>query len=262
MIGFPNAKINLGLNILRKRADGYHDIESCFYPIPWHDALEIIPSDEFKITTHGDVIPGDTKGNLCVKAYQLLHKDFQLDPVEIILLKKIPIGAGLGGGSADGAFTLSILNKYFDLKLAHVQLENYALKLGSDCPFFIKNKPAIANGRGEILNRTDIDLSGKFLALKNPGIHISTKEAYASIVPEPPKKTIEEILAQPIATWRGQLKNDFETSIFPRYPQINELKDHLYLKGALYASMTGSGSTVYGLFEKVVEMDGWRWIKL
>jgi len=261
MISFPNAKINLGLNIVRKRADGYHDIESCFYPIPWNDVLEIIPSDKLSFKPHGLEIPGDASSNLCVKAYELIKQDFDIDSVKIILLKNIPMGAGLGGGSADGAFMLQLLNDYFELNLSPNQLEAYALQLGSDCPFFIQNQPAIAKGRGEILEPVSLNLSGKYLAIKNPGIHITTKEAYAEIMPKKPEITTEEMVSRPLSEWKGQLINDFEEAIFQNYPVIKSLKDELYTAGALYASMTGSGSTVYGIFDEAPKLD-WKVIEL
>jgi 4-diphosphocytidyl-2-C-methyl-D-erythritol kinase len=258
MIAFPNAKINLGLNILRKRADGYHDIESCFYPIPWKDALEIIPSDALEFSSEGLEIPGDWKNNLCIRAYELLKHDFQIGPVKIILLKKIPMGAGLGGGSADGAFMLSLLNDHFQLNLSKEQLETYALQLGSDCPFFIANRPVIAKGRGEQLEPVELDLKGYWLVIKNPGTHISTKEAYEGINPKQPMDSVRDILLKPIEEWRDCLQNDFEKPIFHKYPELQRLKEELYEEGALYASMTGSGSTVYGIFGEPVELEGWK----
>ena len=262
MIAFPNAKINLGLNITSKRADGYHNIESCFYPIPFCDALEIIKSERFCFHSYGLNIPGDSSNNLCVKAYQLLNKDFSLSPVEIHLLKAIPMGAGLGGGSADGAFTLRMLNELFDLKLTTGQLEQYALELGSDCPFFIQNKPMIAKGRGEQLQPFEVDLKGLYLAIHNPGIHISTKEAYDGIIPKKPEKSVQNILSKPTMDWKYLLINDFESSIFPNHPEIATLKGSMYKAGAIYSSMTGSGSTVFGIFDGEIENSGWKWFPI
>lgn len=256
MIHFPNAKINLGLNIVSKREDGYHNIESCFYPIPWRDSLEVIEAASFAFHSYGLDIPGDASSNLCVKAYELLKADHDLPPVEIHLLKNIPMGAGLGGGSADGAFTLKLLNDLFQLNLSSLQLEAYALQLGSDCPFFIQNQPAIATGRGEGLELIDLDLSGCTLAIHNPGIHISTKEAYAGITPKQPEISVADIISRPIQEWKDLLRNDFEDSIFPSHPTIAQLKQDMYAAGAIYASMTGSGSTVFGLFEG--EVDEWQ----
>ncbi|WP_370089770.1 4-(cytidine 5'-diphospho)-2-C-methyl-D-erythritol kinase [Ekhidna sp.] len=262
MITFPNAKINLGLNIVSKREDGYHNIESCFYPIPRHDSLEVIEAASFAFHSYGLDIPGDATSNLCVKAYELIKADFDIPPVEIHLLKTIPMGAGLGGGSADGAFTLKMLNNLFRLELSDSQLETYCLKLGSDCPFFIKNLPAIATGRGEHLQPIDLDLSGYYLAIYNPGIHVSTKEAYAGVTPRKAKISISNFINTPIQEWKDKLVNDFESSIFPNHPEIEQLKREMYDAGAIYASMTGSGSTVFGLFEEVVEMNGWKVVEL
>lgn len=262
MITFPNAKINLGLNIVSKREDGYHNIESCFYPIPWHDSLEVIEAASFAFHSYGLDIPGDATSNLCVKAYELIKADFGIPPVEVHLLKNIPMGAGLGGGSADGAFTLKMLNDLFSLRLSDLKLENYALKLGSDCPFFIKNQPTIATGRGEHLQFIDLDLSGYYLAIHNPGIHVSTKEAYAGITPGKVGTSISDLIKTPIQQWKDKLVNDFETCIFPNHSQIEQLKKEMYDAGAIYASMTGSGSTVFGLFAKKVETNGWKVLEL
>jgi len=249
LISFPNAKINLGLQILRKRADGYHDIASVFLPIPLTDVLEIIKSDSTSFTSSGLPIPGDTSDNLCLKAYHLLKSEFDLPPVSIHLHKVIPMGAGLGGGSADGAFVLTMLNKKFGLQLTEAALEEYASRLGSDCPFFIKNEPALALGRGTDLHRFSIDLKGYQLVLVFPGIHIGTKEAYAGVTPRENQKDLSTLLSQPIESWKDDLLNDFEASVFPTYPTLPEIKDQLYSKGALYASMTGSGSTMFGIFK-------------
>lgn len=262
MITFPNAKINLGLNIVSRREDGYHNIESCFYPIPWHDCLEVIEAASFAFHSYGLAIPGDSSSNLCVKAYELLKADFNIPPVEIHLLKNIPMGAGLGGGSADGAFTLKMLNNLFQLGLSTLQVEAYALQLGSDCPFFIKNQPAIAKGRGEELEVIDLNLSGYCLAIHNPDIHVSTKEAYSGINIEQSDTSIQEIINRPIESWKDSLLNNFEPSIFPNHPEIARLKKEMYDAGAIYASMTGSGSTVFGLFEEKYENDRWRLFKL
>lgn len=261
MISFPNAKINLGLNIVSKREDGYHNIESCFYPIPWHDSLEVIEAASFAFHNYGLDIPGDSKSNLCVKAYELIKGDHDIPPVEIHLLKNIPMGAGLGGGSADGAFTLKLLNELFELNLNSAQLESYALQLGSDCPFFIKNEPAIAKGRGEQLQVINLDLSGYYLGIHNPGIHVSTKEAYTDVAPQAPSKSIEEIIQSPIEDWQDSMVNDFEASIFPNHTAIAQLKQDMYEAGAVYASMTGSGSTVFGLFKEEVNRN-WKCFKL
>lgn len=249
MISFPNAKINLGLNIVSKRPDGYHNIESCFYPVPLKDALEIIESDQFQFTTSGLEIPGSSDHNLCTKAYQLLKERFNIPPVHIHLHKVIPMGAGLGGGSADGAFTLKMLNEKFDLKLSTCELQDLAGKLGSDCPFFIENKPVYVTDTGTTFSPVVLSLAGKFIAIKHPGIHVGTKEAYAGVTPKSSQISIPELISRPITEWKEVLKNDFEDSIFTSYPAIKEIKDLLYHLGAVYASMSGSGSAVFGIFE-------------
>ncbi|WP_421877429.1 4-(cytidine 5'-diphospho)-2-C-methyl-D-erythritol kinase [Marinoscillum sp.] len=251
MLAFPNAKINIGLRITSKRPDGYHNIESCFYPIPWADALEIVKADKFKFTTTGLEIPGASDNNLCIQAYQLLQKDFDLAPVHIHLHKVIPMGAGLGGGSADGSFTLKTLNELFELSLTTEQLQNYAGRLGSDCPFFIENKPVVVRGTGDEFSDCSIQLNGKYLLILNPGIHIGTKEAYANVKPKAPDCPIEKIITGSMNAWKHDLSNDFEESVFPRHPEIKAIKEELYQLGAIYASMTGSGSTVYGIFDKL-----------
>jgi 4-diphosphocytidyl-2-C-methyl-D-erythritol kinase len=249
VITFPNAKINLGLQILRKRSDGYHDISSLFLPIPLQDVLEIVEAKQLAFTSSGLPIPGSSDDNLCLKAYHLLQKDFELQPISIHLHKAIPMGAGLGGGSADGAFMLVMLNKKFALGLTDTQLEDYAAQLGSDCPFFIKNQPAMVLGRGTDLTPFPIGLNRYHLLLIFPGIHIGTKEAYAGVMPNDEQQGITEILSQPVEKWKGQLVNDFEQSVFPNHPALREIKEKLYANGAVYASMTGSGSTMYGIFE-------------
>ena len=255
MIVFPNCKINLGLTILRKREDGFHDLETVFYPIHFTDALEVITNTrseavaEFVMT--GLKIDGPATDNLCVKAYQLLKKDIpQLPAVKIHLHKTIPTGAGLGGGSADAAFMLKLLNEKFHLNLSTSQLINYALQLGSDCPFFILNKPCFATGRGEKLEEIQLDLSAYQVVLINPRIHINTAWAFSQINPSLPEKPVKEIISQPISSWKDELKNDFEEAVFTAHPQVKMIKEDLYNQGAVYASMSGSGSTVFGIFHK------------
>ncbi|MES2795021.1 MAG: 4-(cytidine 5'-diphospho)-2-C-methyl-D-erythritol kinase [Bacteroidota bacterium] len=249
MVSFPNTKINLGLAIVTKRNDGFHNLESCFYPIPCYDVLEILPSEVTSFKSTGIEIPGEGNNNLCLKAYQLLKADFELPNFEFHLHKAIPIGAGLGGGSADGAFTLKLLNEINNLQLTQSQLEDYARKLGSDCAFFIENKPKYCFGKGDEFEEIEINLTGKYIVLVNPNIHISTAEAYAGVVPNQPKTNLREILKQPISAWKNQLENDFEKSLFPKYPVLPKIKSELYELGAEYVSMTGSGSTLYGIFE-------------
>jgi 4-diphosphocytidyl-2-C-methyl-D-erythritol kinase len=254
MLAFPNCKINLGLNIIRKRADGFHDIETVFYPVyKLHDALEILPSTapispvDFNMT--GLSVDGDSANNLCVKAYQLLQHHYpELPAIRMHLHKTIPMGAGLGGGSADGAFALKLLNDVFHLKLSKEQLINYALQLGSDCPFFIINKPCFASGRGEIMTELPLNLSGYSMVLINPGIHINTGWAFGQITPQQPPMDLQNLIQQPIETWKGVVKNDFEPAVIISHPIIGNIKETLYQNGAVYASMSGSGSTVYGIF--------------
>lgn len=248
MISFPNAKINLGLQILSKRKDGYHEIRSCMVPIPLTDALEMILDKKPSWTTSGLTVPGDPKDNLILKAEKLLKKDFPgLPNLQIHLLKNIPMGAGLGGGSADGAFALVLMNNLFDLHLDDYFLEEYAAQLGSDCPFFIKNIPQIAEGRGEILQPVDLSLQGSYLVLVNPDIHIGTKEAYSGVTPKAASVELEEVLLDR-SRWKNELINDFEPNIFSKYPEIDSIKRKMYSAGAYYAAMSGSGSTVFGLF--------------
>ena len=259
MISFPNAKINLGLDVLQKRNDGFHDISSVFYPIPWSDILEIIPAEKLSFKTSGLPIPDSKAGNLCLQAYQLLQEKFDLPAVSIHLHKVIPIGAGLGGGSADGAFALKMLNQLFNLALPQSELQEMASQMGSDCAFFIANKPALAEGRGERLSEIDLpSLKGKYIFMINPGIHISTKEAYSGITPSYPTTACHELIQGEISSWRNKLKNDFEPHLMQQYPLLSQLKEELYGAGALYASMTGSGSTVYGIFNQEIENESWQ----
>jgi len=251
MIVFPNCKINLGLNIIRKREDGYHDLETIFLPIPFTDVLEIIISEnkiiEFSVTG----LPVNADDNLCIKAYNLLKQDFpDLPPGKMHLHKVIPIGAGLGGGSSDAAFTLQLLNEKFKLKVKIEQLIDYALRVGSDCPFFIINDPCFATSRGEILQPINIDLTNYKILIVNPGIHIDTKWAFSKVVPHERKISIKEIVTQPMDTWKDQLLNDFELPVFTAYPEIKKIKNDLYEQGAIYASLSGSGSSVFGIFSK------------
>ena len=258
MITFPNAKINLGLHIKARRKDGYHDIETCMIPIPLCDALEMVLDKKPGWNSSGLSIPGNPKDNLILKAEKLLRKDFPgLPNLQIHLHKHIPMGAGLGGGSADGAFALQLMNNLFDLHLDNFFLEEYAAQLGSDCPFFIENTPKIARGRGEILTPIDISLKGKYLVLINPGIHVGTQEAYAGITPAPPKVKLEEVLADQ-SRWKAELVNDFEASIFKNHPEIAEIKEKMYEAGAFYAVMSGSGSSVFGLFEEKPNFLSWQ----
>lgn len=257
MLTFPNAKINIGLNITEKRPDGFHNIESVFYPINWCDALEIIPSTQFGFQSSGLAIPGDQTSNLCVKAYHLLRNEYPVLNTGSVLFhlhKVIPMGAGLGGGSADGAFALKMLNEIFELNLSTVALQNFARRLGSDCAFFIENRPVFCFNKGDEFEEYPLSLKGKFIVLVNPAIHISTAEAYGGVTPKKPEVSIKEALKLPLNKWEGLIKNDFEENLLWKYPAIAEIKKTLYEQKALYASMTGSGSTVYGIFEQETDL--------
>jgi 4-diphosphocytidyl-2-C-methyl-D-erythritol kinase len=264
MVSFPPCKINLGLNIISKRPDGYHNILTCFYPVPWNDVLEIIPAKIFSFSMSGDPVPGEPKRNLCVKAYEILKKDYDLTSVSIHLHKIIPVGAGLGGGSSDAAYTLRILNQLFALALSHETLKVYAARLGSDCAFFIGDKPLLGSERGEVLSDVSLSLKGKYLVIVKPEIHISTDEAYASTSPRLVKIELRKILEEhAIREWRELLKNDFEDSLFKQFPTLEAIQKKLYALGAAYASMSGSGSSVFGIFEDSVDLkrdfDGLRY---
>lgn len=254
MICFPNAKINLGLNVTEKRSDGYHNIETVFYPIPIKDALEIVSAQEFSFSQTGIKIDGPAENNLVMKAVSLMKKHFAIPPLEIHLLKAIPFGAGLGGGSADAACMLKLINAFCSLGQSEAELERLAASIGADCPFFIRNKPVFASGTGNIFTPIELSLKGYTLCLIKPDIAVSTPEAYALVTPAFPKINIKEIITRPISDWRELLVNDFEASVFSRYPEIERIKDTLYQAGALYAAMSGSGSSVFGLFDKTVSM--------
>ncbi|MEN7549394.1 4-(cytidine 5'-diphospho)-2-C-methyl-D-erythritol kinase [Rapidithrix thailandica] len=255
MIVFPNAKINLGLNIVEKRPDGYHNIESCFYPVGWSDVLEVIPSDTLKFTTSGIPIPGSKEGNLCLKAFELISKDFHLSPVRVHLHKVIPIGAGLGGGSSDGAWMIKVLNSLFDLGLSVDGMHYYAQKLGADCPFFIENKPVMTRGIGNVFEPVQCSLKGLYMLLIYPDIAISTAEAYQGVQPKTPEHPLLSLLEGERQIWKDKVHNQFETHLFKKYPLLPQIKNTLYEHGAIYASMTGSGSCVYGIFEKETSID-------
>lgn len=252
-----NAKINLGLNILAKRPDGFHNIESVFLPISWYDYISIHESKMVKFSSEGIDIPESSQGNLCLRAYELLNADFDLAPLHLHLNKKIPIGAGLGGGSADAAFVLKALNKKFNLQLNYLQLEKYAASLGSDCVFFIRNQPALVKGRGEQITvdrRFDVLRNYHILMLK-PDIFISTQEAYQNVVPKQSEKSVLDVLESPIENWKANLVNDFEAPLFKKYKALKLVKNMLYDYGAIYASMSGSGSCFYGIFDAKIQLD-------
>ncbi len=254
MIVFPNAKINLGLSVLRKRADGFHEIETVMYPVPLHDVLEFLPSEKFSLTVYGQEIPGKTKENILYRAWELLSQNHQISPVEVRLLKTIPPGSGLGGGSSDAAFFLKALNDYFNLSLDIARLREYAGLLGSDCPFFIENTASLATGKGENLQHIRHVLQGKFIVIVFPGIHIDTKEAYNNITAHIPEHYPGEIIMQPVTQWRNVLQNDFEYYAFKKYPVLQKIKSTLYDQGAVYASLTGSGSAIYAIFDRPIRL--------
>lgn len=258
MINFPIAKINLGLNVVEKRPDGYHNLQTVFYPVPIKDALEVhvmdeaFPSDydcDLKVTNI--TIEGDEQRNLVVRAYQLLKQDFHTLPrIHSHLWKGIPTQAGMGGGSSDCAYMMLLLNQQFRLGLTDEQLIEYAAKLGADCAFFILSRPCYAEGIGEKLQPIDLSLSGYYIAVVRPDIPVPTKEAFSRIRPHYPAQNCRETVMQPVETWRDTLINDFEESVFALHPEIGNIKQQLYDMGATYAAMSGSGSALFGLFKK------------
>lgn len=255
MIIYPNAKINLGLHVIEKRADGFHTIETVFYPVAWEDMLEVLPDPSkasgVTFSSSGITIPGNVNDNLCVKAYELISKDYPMPAVKVHLHKIIPIGAGLGGGSSDAAFFIKALNEIFELNLAWGELHHYAKQLGADCSFFITNRPVLAEGKGDQLESIAISLIGKYVAVVYPGIHVNTAEAYGGIVPQKPAVALENLIVETqIENWKAVLVNDFEKTVFEKHPAIKVLKEKMYACGAVYAAMSGSGSAVFGIFEK------------
>ena len=241
--------------MLSKRPDGFHNLETCFYPLSWLDVLEIIPSETFSFASTGYEIPGKQEENLCIKAYHLLKKEFDLPQVSIHLHKTIPMGAGLGGGSSDAAYTLRLINEKFELNLSTTALVEYAAQLGSDCAFFIHSKPMLGTGRGEILSNIDVFLKGKYVIIIKPQIHVSTADAFAGITPKTSQYSIENTVTNlPIEAWKTVLKNDFEETVFRKFPAIKEIKEKLYAHGAIYASMTGTGAAVYGIFNDEIRL--------
>jgi 4-diphosphocytidyl-2-C-methyl-D-erythritol kinase len=251
MIVFPHAKINLGLSIVSKRSDGYHNLESVFYPIPIRDALEIVPSEKNIFIQTGINIPGKESDNLVLTAYNLLEKYYpNLEPLKIHLHKAIPPGAGLGGGSSDAAKILQLINRFFDLDISPGKLSGFASDLGSDCPFFIQSEACFATGKGEILEPLSLNLSEYSILLVHPEIRINTAWAFSKIHPSLPKYSLKEMISNPVKDWVHTISNDFELPVFDAYPQLQLIKHQLYNSGALYASMTGSGSTIYAFFNK------------
>lgn len=255
MICFPNAKINLGLNIVSRRNDGFHNLETIFYPISLKDGLEIINSEsqaQYQFYQTGIKIDGDPSSNIVIKAFELImnHTTIKIPNIDIHLLKKIPTGAGLGGGSSDAAFMLKLLNETYSLGISNDKLSELALQIGADCPFFLYNKPAFASGIGSKLEPIELDLSGMYFLIVKPDVFISTKEAYSMITPKTPTLSLKDIVTRPLYEWKKLMKNDFEEPIFKKYPQICKIKLQLYELGATYASMSGSGSSLYGIFKE------------
>ena len=251
MISFPNAKLNLGLSILSKRPDGFHNLETIFYPVPIRDVLEIVPSEFTGINLSGLKIAGNTEDNLVLRAYQLLKKKYPVvSGLEIYLHKAIPTGAGMGGGSSDAAGMIQLMNGYFDLQIPEEDLKSYASQLGSDCPFFMQSAPCFAQSRGEIIEPVNLDLSGFSILLIHPEIQIDTAWAYSRVKPSHPSYNLKEAILQPTENWAHLIHNDFEMPVFEKYPKLRKIKEELYTAGALYAAMTGSGSTIFGIFNK------------
>ncbi|MDQ7948590.1 MAG: 4-(cytidine 5'-diphospho)-2-C-methyl-D-erythritol kinase [Pedobacter sp.] len=254
MLIFANAKINLGLFLTEKRADGYHNLETVFYPIHIFDVVEIIDDERTSCTIKGMAIPGEEHDNSCLRAYKRLQEDFKLPHQQIVLLKNIPIGAGLGGGSADAAFLVKLVNQKFKLGLTSLQMQDYAREIGADCAFFIENKPVFAHGKGDEFEPISLDLSTRFIVLVKPSIHVSTLEAYRNVKVKVPQVSLKDLIHLPLAEWKSQVFNDFEASIFEKFPQIDEIKTMLYAAGATFAAMSGSGSSVYAIFEQAVSL--------
>ncbi|MCZ2475159.1 4-(cytidine 5'-diphospho)-2-C-methyl-D-erythritol kinase [Aquirufa ecclesiirivi] len=254
MVLFPNAKINIGLHILAKRPDGFHELETCFFHVPWTDILEISPSLHLEFSSSGLPISGEVQNNLCLRAYNALAKDFNLPPVHLHVHKIIPMGAGLGGGSADAAFTLMGLRDFFQLPLTNEQLVPYAQQLGSDCAFFLFQQAQLGKGKGDELSPIACSLQGHHVFLIYPNFGISTQEAYSQVKPQPAKIDLAQSIQKPLESWKDLISNDFEQSLFPKYPILAQIKQDLYDQGALYAAMSGSGSTIFGIFNKEVDL--------
>lgn len=254
MLTFANAKINLGLFLTEKRADGYHNLQTVFYPIKINDVVELVDAEESQMLIKGIDIPGDVNDNICFKAFQTLQRDFNLPHQQIILLKNIPVGAGLGGGSADAAFLIKLVNQKFELGLTEEQMEGYARPLGADCAFFIKNKSTYAFAKGDEFEELKVDLSAYHLVLVKPHIHVSTADAYGKVNVKQPSSSLKDLIHLPLQDWQAHILNDFEPSVFAKYPQIDEVKTKLYQAGAKFALMSGSGSSVFAIFEKEVKL--------
>jgi 4-diphosphocytidyl-2-C-methyl-D-erythritol kinase len=254
MLAFANAKINLGLAVTEKRPDGYHNLETFFYPAKVYDVIEITDAEKTACVTTGIPIPGDATDNICLRAYHLVRKDFDIPAQQITLLKNIPVGAGLGGGSSDAAFLIKLLNTKFNLGMPTSTMQDYARALGADCAFFIENTPVYATGKGDEFSPATIDLSSWSAVLVKPPVHVSTADAYAGLQPKQPATALKELIHLPVQEWKKHLKNDFEKHVFLKYPEIARIKAQLYTAGATFALMSGSGSSVYALFEKPVQL--------
>lgn len=253
MIVYPNAKINLGLDIVERRPDGYHNIETVFYPIPLQDALEVRETESFRFRLAGNQLDCPAGDNLVIRALRMIEEDYTLPELDIFLYKHIPSGAGLGGGSADAAFMMRLLNERFQLGISDEELKRRLAKVGADCAFFVENRPVLATGIGDQMTPIELDLKGWTLVLVKPDVEVSTRDAYAAITPRQPEIPISQIIQRPVDEWQGTLTNDFEASVFPRYPEIAATRDRLLDLGATYAAMSGSGSSVYGLFRQPLE---------
>jgi 4-diphosphocytidyl-2-C-methyl-D-erythritol kinase len=254
MLTFANAKINLGLFLTEKRSDGYHNLQTVFYPIKIHDVVELVDADETSMLIKGIDIPGDATNNICFKAFKILQKDFDLPNQQIVLLKNIPVGAGLGGGSADAAFLVKLANQKFNLGLSVEQMEDYVRPLGADCAFFVQNKPTYAFAKGDEFEELAIDLSAYHLVLIKPPVHVSTAQAYSKVNAKQPSTSLKDLIHLPLQDWQAHIFNDFEPSVFQQYPQIEQIKTKLYQAGAKFALMSGSGSSVFGIFENEVKL--------
>lgn len=260
MIVFPNCKINLGLHVTGKRPDGFHALETVFYPLPINDALEVIKAESLLFAASGIPVPGAVTDNLCLRAWHLLRADFpELPPVSIHLHKHIPMGAGLGGGSADAAFMLRLLNDKFKLGIDDARLGTYAAQLGSDCAFFINNQPCFATGRGEILSPCPISLKGYGFLVVYPDIHVNTAWAFGQIRPQTPALSLSEQILQPVDEWKHLISNDFEVPVFSAHPVLKQIKQRLYHLGAVYATMSGSGAAMVGIFPVGITIPQVEW---
>lgn len=255
MLTFANAKINLGLFLTEKRPDGYHNLQTIFYPIKIHDVVELVDAEQTSMLIKGIDIPGEATDNICLKAFKTLQADFNLPNQQVVLLKNIPVGAGLGGGSADAAFLIKLVNQKFALGLSVMQMEDYARKLGADCAFFIQNKPVYAYAKGDEFEEiVDVDLSNYYMVLVKPPVHVATAQAYNKVNVKQPFTSLKDLIHLPLQDWQAHIVNDFEPSVFAKYPQIDEIKTKLYQAGAKFALMSGSGSSVFAIFDREVKL--------